>query len=264
MTAKRLQDRVAFVTGSTRGIGKAIAEALAHEGCKVALNGFGEVEVIELQRFELEQSSGSVVRYFYADVGHPKQIRHVIDEINKELGEIDILVNNAGIQHVSPVHEFPEDQWDEIIAVNLSAVFHTSKAVLPSMIKRGTGRIVNISSVHGLVASINKAAYIAAKHGVVGLTKEIALEIAKHQITCNAICPAWVRTELMERQIQELMQKDGLSETQVIDSMMGEKQPIGRFLEAREIAALVVFLCTEEAGAINGTALPVDGGWLAQ
>ncbi len=258
------KSKVAFVSGSTSGIGKAIAEALAESGCNVAINGFGEPGAIELFRSQLQQKTGVRVGYFSADFGHPDQIRNALVQTRENLGPIDILVNNAGIQRVAPVHKFSESDWDEVIAVNLSAVFHASKAVLPSMMQRGWGRIVNIASVHGLVASIHKPAYIAAKHGVVGLTKQIAIEVAAQRITCNAICPAWVRTELMEKQIRDRMSQDNLTEEQVVDDMMAQKQPIGRFIDVSEIAALTLFLCSDDAGGITGSALPVDGGWTAQ
>ena len=252
------------MTGSTSGIGRSIAEQIAMSGCDVALNGFGDQEQIERQSRELEERSGSRVIHVDADLRYPEQIHSAVAQVSEQLGDVDILVNNAGIQHVAPTHEFPTQNWDEIIALNLSAVFHATKAVLPGMIERNWGRIVNIASVHGLVASINKPAYIAAKHGVVGLTKVVALETAKHAITCNAICPAWVKTELVDKQIRNLMQENQISEDEVINKMIADRQPIGRFIGTDEVAALALYLCSDFAEAITGTAIPIDGAWTAQ
>ena len=264
MDRSSLKSKVAFISGSTSGIGKAIAETLAESGCDIALNGFGDLEEIERLRLQLQRESDARACYCPADFKNPEQIRDAVRQASEQLGPIDILVNNAGIQRVAPVHEFSEVDWDDIIAINLNSVFHASKAVLPSMYERRWGRIINIASVHGLVASIHKPAYIAAKHGVVGLTKQIAIEAAPHQVTCNAICPAWVKTELMNKQIRDRMRQEGLTEEQVVDDMLAEKQPIGRFLDVKEIAALAQFLCSDGAAGITGAALPIDGGWTAQ
>ncbi len=260
----RLAGRTALVTGSTSGIGLAIARALADAGCDVMLNGFGDADAIVCLCRDLSAGRDVVVRHAPADLAHPQEVRAMVAATEAAFGRVDILVNNAGIQFVSSIADFPESQWDRILAINLSAVFHTSKAVLPGMLARGAGRIVNVASVHGLVASAFKGAYVAAKHGVVGLTKTIALETAASGITCNAICPGFVRTPLVEQQIPELARSHGLSEEAVIRDVVLASQPSRRFVEADDVAALVVYLCGPSADSITGAALPIDGAWVAR
>ncbi|GBD43776.1 D-beta-hydroxybutyrate dehydrogenase [bacterium HR40] len=256
--------RLALVTGSTSGIGLAIARALAAEGADIVLNGFGDPAAIEALREDLANEASVRVRYVGADLARPSEIEDMMREIEGELGGIDILVNNAGIQHVAPVHEFPPERWDAVLAVNLSACFHTIRLALPSMLRRNFGRIVNIASVHGLVASVHKAAYVAAKHGLVGLTKVVALETAGTGVTCNAICPGWVRTPLVERQIEARAVREGVDGETAARALLAEKQPSQRFVEPEHIAALAVFLCSPAAAEIRGATLTIDGGWTAQ
>jgi len=259
-----LHGKTALVTGSTSGIGLGIAHALAAEGCAIMLNGFGEAAAIEQLRRDIAYRHEAKVGYHPADMRQPEQIRQMIAVTASGIGPIDILVNNAGIQHVSPIETFPEDQWDAVIAINLSAAFHTTKAVLPTMRNRGWGRIVNIASAHGLVASEDKAAYVAAKHGIVGLTKVTALEAASSGITCNAICPGWVLTPLVERQIAARAGDAKLGIEQAKAEMLREKQKLLAFTTPEQIGAMIVFLCGENAATMTGTALPMDGGWVAQ
>ena len=259
-----LKGKTALVTGSTSGIGLGIARALAREGADIALNGFGDAGEIERLRTSLAKEFGVRVAFAPADVSKPAEIREMVARTVKELGALDILVNNAGIQHTSPIEEFPEERWDAIIAINLSSNFHAIKAALPHMRKKNWGRIVNIASVHGLVASVNKIAYIAAKHGVVGLTKVVALETARTPITCNAICPGWVLTPLVQKQIDDRAKRDNISADQAREAMLGEKQPSMEFATPEQIGALTVFLCSDGAAQIRGAAMTVDGGWAAQ
>jgi 3-hydroxybutyrate dehydrogenase len=256
--------RTAIVTGSTSGIGLGIAQALARTGANVMLNGFGDAAAIEKIRADLAAETGVKVAYSPADMTKPVEIRYMIAQAVKELGGADILVNNAGIQHVAPVHEFPEDKWDAIIAINMSSAFHASKAALPHMRAKKWGRIVNIASIHALIASPFKSAYIAAKHGVVGLTKTIALENAEEGITCNAICPAYVKTPLLEKQLDDQARTHGISREKVISDIMLAPQPIKHLVEIDEVAALAMFLCSDAAMTVTGTALPLDGGWTAR
>jgi 3-hydroxybutyrate dehydrogenase len=228
------------------------------------LNGFGEAAAIQQLRQDLAAAYSVKVTYSGADVSKPDQIEDMIAQASRELGRVDILVNNAGIQHVAPVHEFPVERWDAIIAVNLSAAFHATRAALPQMLARNWGRIINIASVHGLVASVNKVAYVAAKHGIIGLTKVVALESARTGVTCNAICPGWVLTPLVQKQIDDLAAREKLSEEQAKTKLLGEKQPSLEFATPEQIGALAVFLCSEGAAQVRGAALNVDGGWLAQ
>jgi 3-hydroxybutyrate dehydrogenase len=253
-----------LVTGSTSGIGLGIAHCLAAEGCAIMLNGFGEAAAIEQLKRDFAHRHEVKVAYHPADVGKPEQIRQMIADTASNLGPVDILVNNAGIQHVAPIEQFPEDKWDAVIAINLSAAFHTIKAVLPAMRNRGWGRIVNIASAHGLVASEEKAAYVAAKHGLVGLTKVTALEAASSGITCNAICPGWVLTPLVERQIAARAGDFKLAIEQAKADLLKEKQKLLAFTTPEQIGAMIVFLCGEAAATMTGTALPMDGGWVAQ
>ncbi|MCC7546647.1 MAG: 3-hydroxybutyrate dehydrogenase [Burkholderiales bacterium] len=259
-----LKGRSAVVTGSTSGIGLGIARALARQGANVTINGFGEPEAIETLRAGLERSHGVGVAYSAADMMRPADIAAMIADAERTFGSVDILVNNAGIQHVAPVEEFPPDRWDAIIAVNLTSAFHTTRAALTGMKRRGWGRIVNIASAHGLVASPFKSAYIAAKHGIVGFTKTVALEVARQGITCNAICPGYVLTPLVERQIEDQARTHGLPREEVIEKVMLERQPSRQFVKVEEIAALALFLCGDSAASMTGTALSVDGGWVAQ
>ncbi len=259
-----LEGKVAIVTGSTSGIGLGIARSLAADGCSLLLNGFAEPETIERLRNELAARYGVRVAYGPADMRRPDEIEAMVRQATSELGRVDILVNNAGIQHVAPVHEFPVERWDAVIAVNLSAAFHAIRAALPQMLERNWGRIVNIASAHGLVASVNKSAYVAAKHGLLGLTKVVALETATTGITCNAICPGWVLTPLVQKQIDDRAAREGIPVEEAKRALLAEKQPSQEFATPAQIGALAVFLCSEAAAQIRGAALPVDGGWTAQ
>jgi len=258
-----LAGKVALVTGSTSGIGLGIARALAGAGAAIVLNGFGAVEEITKARDDLARQYGVKVGYSPADMTKPAAIGDMIGSTLLEHGRLDILVNNAGIQHVAPLEQFPPEKWDQILAINLSSAFHTIRLALPAMRERGYGRIINIASAHGLVASPFKAAYVAAKHGIVGLTKVTALEAAEQGITCNAICPGYVYTPLVEAQIDGQAKAHGISRDQVIRDVLLAQQPNKRFATVEEIGALTVFLASEAAASITGTALPVDGGWTA-
>ncbi|HEX5453503.1 MAG TPA: 3-hydroxybutyrate dehydrogenase [Stellaceae bacterium] len=259
-----LKGRVAIVTGSTSGIGFGIADALAGAGADIVLNGFGEPAEIERRRAELAEKHQVRVEYIAADMAKPLEIRALVGTAAQRLGTVDILVNNAGIQHVAPIVEFPEERWDAVIAINLSAAFHASKAALPLMIGRNWGRIVNIASAHGLVASGDKAAYVSAKHGLVGLTKVTAIETANQGITCNAICPGWVLTPLVEQQIAARAAAQGIAVEQARLDLVREKQPMADYTTPEKIGALAVFLCGEAASTMTGAALSIDGGWVAQ
>jgi 3-hydroxybutyrate dehydrogenase len=264
MTDKFLHGRVAVVTGSTSGIGLGIATALATAGAGIMLNGFGDPAAIEKLKLELSESFNVRTAYNGADMSKPAEIEGLIKAATQELGKVDVLVNNAGIQHVAPVGEFPPERWDAIIAINLSAAFHASQAVMAQMRARNWGRIINIASAHGLVASANKSAYVAAKHGIVGLTKVVALETAKTGITCNAICPGWVLTPLVQKQIDDWAARDNIPVAKAKELLLEEKQPSGEFATPQQIGALAAFLCTKEADQIRGTSLSIDGGWTAQ
>lgn len=255
-----LSGKTALVTGSTSGIGLAIADALAREGANLVLNGFGD-HASALAHIE---ASGADAIHSAADMRKPDEIARMMADVCERYGGVDILVNNAGIQHTAPVDAFPVDKWDDILAINLTSAFHTTRLALPSMRERGWGRIVNVASVHGLVASAHKSAYVAAKHGLVGLTKTVALETAEQPITCNAICPGWVLTPLVEKQIEARAAADGIAEGEAQRIMLREKQPSGQFVAADELAALVVFLCGEAAKQVRGAVWNVDGGWVAQ
>ncbi|HTV90581.1 MAG TPA: 3-hydroxybutyrate dehydrogenase [Stellaceae bacterium] len=259
-----LRGKTAIVTGSTSGIGQGIAAALAAEGCAIVLNGFGDPTAIERLRRDIADRHGIEALYVAADMGQPAEIRRLVATAVEAFGGIDILVNNAGIQHVAPIAKFPEDRWDAVIAINLSAAFHATKAALPPMIAKGWGRIVNIASAHGLVASGEKAAYVSAKHGLVGLTKVTAIETANQGITCNAICPGWVLTPLVAQQIEARAQVQGIAVEQARADLLREKQPMLDFTTPEKIGALAVFLCGEAAATITGAALSIDGGWVAQ
>ena len=263
MTPRTLDGRSAIVTGSTSGIGLGIARALAAAGANVLLNGFGDASEIEALRERLASEHRVNVGFNGADVAKPADVR-VVDDALHLFGAVDVLINNAGIQHTERTEEFPDERWDAIVATNLSSDFHAIKAVLPHMRKRNWGRIINIASVHGLVASKNKIAYVAAKHGVVGLTKVVALETATTGITCNAICPGWVLTPLVQKQIDDLAVRERVAADLATARLLGEKQPSLAFATTEQIGAIAVFLCSESAAQIRGAALPIDGGWIAQ
>ncbi|MBV8923346.1 3-hydroxybutyrate dehydrogenase [Bradyrhizobium sp.] len=258
-----LTGKVALVTGSTSGIGLGIARALAGAGAAVVLNGLGAADEVAKTKDDLAREYGVKVGYSPADMSKPKAIGEMIGSTLLEHGRLDILVNNAGVQHVAPLEQFPPEKWDQILAINLSSAFHTIRLALPAMRERGYGRIINIASAHGLVASPFKAAYVAAKHGIVGLTKVAALEAAEQGITCNAICPGYVYTPLVEAQIDGQAKAHGISRDQVIRDVLLAQQPNKRFATVEEIGALTAFLASEAAASITGTALPVDGGWTA-
>lgn len=254
----------AVVTGSTSGIGLGIATAFAAEGWSVMLNGFGDADEIEKTRADLEERTGAKVLYNGADMTKPEDIRGLIEEAQSAFGQVDVLVNNAGIQFVSPVEDFPEEKWDAIIAINLTSAFHAAKAALPGMKARGFGRIINVASAHGLVASPFKSAYVAAKHGIVGFTKTLALEGAQHGVTCNAICPGYVKTPLVEKQIPDTAKARGMTEEEVVQKVLLEAQPTKEFVTVEQVGALAVFLCSDNAAQITGAAHQIDGGWVAQ
>ncbi|MBD8694877.1 3-hydroxybutyrate dehydrogenase [Stenotrophomonas sp. CFBP 13718] len=256
--------KVAVVTGSTSGIGLGIATTLAQQGADIVLNGFGDVQEIERIRSSLEAEFGVRVTHDGADLSCGEAVREMIDRAVEKMGRIDILVNNAGIQHTASIEEFPVEKWGAVLALNLSAVFHATAAALPYMKQQGSGRIINIASVHGLVASVNKSAYVAAKHGVVGFTKATALETADTGITANAICPGWVRTALVEQQITALAEREGVDQASAARALLAEKQPTLQFVTPEQLGAMVVFLASDAAAQMTGTALPVDGGWTAR
>ena len=254
-----LKGKTALVTGSTSGIGLGIALALARQGANIVLNGFGDTAAPQAAVKALGVRAG----YHGADMSKPAEIEAMLAYAAAEFGAVDILVNNAGIQHVSPVESFPVERWDAIIAINLSSVFHATRLALAPMKAHGWGRVINIASVHGLVASADKSAYVAAKHGVVGFTKAVALEGAEHGITANAICPAYVWTPLVEKQIPDTAKARGMTEEQVKRDVILAAQPTKEFVTVDEVAALAVFLCRDEAKSITGAMLPIDGGWTA-
>jgi 3-hydroxybutyrate dehydrogenase len=259
-----LKGKNALITGSTSGIGLGIARALASQGCGIMMNGFGDAAAIDRLRAAMAADYGVPVAYSGADMTRPAEIGALVAATVAQLGGIDILVNNAGIQHTAPVEDFPPEKWDAIIAVNLSSSFHTIHHSLPHMKAFGWGRIINIASVHGLVASVNKAAYVTAKHGLVGLTKVVALETAGLGITCNAICPGWTRTELIEPQIVARAQALGVDTETGGRDLLAEKQPSRQFVSIEQLGQLALFLCSDAAAQITGTPLPIDGGWTAQ
>ncbi|WP_294138466.1 3-hydroxybutyrate dehydrogenase [Sphingomonas sp.] len=255
--------RVALVTGSTSGIGLGVARALAATGASIVLNGFGDRAEIEGIADAIEAEFNVQVSYSDADMASPAAVEQMVLDAIERFGRIDLLVNNAGIQHVAPIDEFPIARWDAIIAINLSSAFHTIRAALPGMRARGTGRIINVASAHGLVGSPFKSAYVAAKHGILGLTKTVALETAETGITCNAICPGYVATPLVEKQIDDQAKAHGISREAVVRDVLLAQQPNKRFATVEEIGAVTVFLASDLAGSITGTAIPVDGGWTA-
>jgi 3-hydroxybutyrate dehydrogenase len=262
--APSLKGKVSLVTGSTSGIGLGIARALAGAGSDVVLNGFGKPEEIEAAREGVAKDYGVRVDYSGADMSKPDSIAEMIETTLHKFGRLDVLVNNAGIQHVAPLQDFPPAKWDAILAINLSSAFHTTRLALPSMIENRWGRIINIASAHGLVASAEKGAYVAAKHGLVGLTKVVAIETANSGITCNAICPGWVLTPLVEQQIEAKAAEAGIPIAQAKQDLVREKQPMLRYTSPEQIGALAAFLCGDDAATITGTTLSIDGGWTAQ
>lgn len=259
-----LKGKSALITGSTSGIGLACAQALAAEGANVVLNGFGDAVAIEEIRTGLEEKSGGRAIYSSADLTKPEAIETMMKEAAEAFGGLDILINNAGMQHVAPLDEFPVDRWDLIIALNLSAVFHTTRLALPAMKEKGWGRIINTASAHSLVASPNKAPYVASKHGVAGLTKGVALETAQTGVTVNCISPGYVWTTLVENQIPDTMKARNLTREQVMNDVLLAAQPTKKFVTVDQVAALALFLCRDEAAAITGANLSMDGGWTAQ
>lgn len=259
-----LQGKVALVTGSTSGIGLGVARALAGAGASVMMNGFGDAAAVEAIRADMEIEFGVRVGYNPADMTKPAEIAAMVAATAGQFGGPDILVNNAGIQHVANIEDFPDEQWDRVIAINLSAVFHGMKAAIPAMKAKGWGRIINIASAHGLVASGQKVAYVAAKHGVVGATKVAAIETAPHGITVNAICPGWVLTPLVQAQLEARARQEGTDVNTQKRKLVAEKQPLVQFTTPEQIGALSVFLCTDAASTITGSAQSIDGGWVAQ
>ena len=259
-----LKGKTSLITGSTSGIGLGIARALAAQGSNIILNGFGDTEQIDLLRQGISQEFHVQVRYHGADMSKPDEIETMINDCAREFGGIDILVNNAGIQYVAPIQDFPPERWDAIIAINLSSAFHTTRCALPYMQQQNWGRIINLASVHGLVASAQKSAYVAAKHGLVGLTKVTALENAKTNITCNAICPGWVLTPLVQKQVDARAEREHVSNEIAKQGLLAEKQPSGEFVSPEQIGALAVFFCSEAANQVRGAAWNIDGGWAAQ
>ncbi len=264
MVNRSLASKVALVTGSTSGIGLGLAAAFATAGAHVVINGFGDTAVIEKTRADLVAMHKVRVIYHGADMSNPDDIADMMAHVEQQLGRVDILVNNAGIQHVAPVEDFLVEKWNAIVAINLSAAFHTIRLAVPRMKERGWGRIINIASAHALVASPFKAAYVAAKHGVAGLTKTVALEVAEHGITVNAICPGYVMTPLVKEQIPDTAKARGISEEEVVRDVLLGPQATKRFVAVDELAGLALFLCSHKASSITGAMLPIDGGWTAQ
>jgi len=257
------KNKTALITGSTSGIGLAIAKNLASKGANIVLNGFGDSTEIEATRAGIAKDFGVQCTYCDANMLEPEQIRKMVADAVKHFGAVDILVNNAGIQHVAPIDEFPDDKFDAVIAINLVSSFHTIKAALPKMKERGWGRIINIASAHALIASPFKSAYVAAKHGVAGLTKTVALEVAEKGITCNAICPGYVWTPLVQKQIPDTMKARNMTEEQVINSVLLTAQPTKKFVTMEEVAAMAAYLASESAASVTGSILSIDGGWSA-
>jgi len=256
-----LKHKSAIVTGSTSGIGLGIARGLAEQGADIMLNGFGDPNEIEFTRAELQRQYGVKVRYSNADMSQPEQIRAMAELARAEFGKVDIVVNNAGIQHVSPIEDFPDAKWDAVLAINLSSAFHLIKAVVPEMKARRFGRIINIASAHGLTASPFKAAYVSAKHGMVGLSRTVAVEVAEFGITCNTICPGYVKTPLVDKQIADQAKAHGISPADVVRDVMLVHQARKEFVKVEELAALAVFLSSDSAASMTANAIAMDGGW---
>lgn len=264
-TASRMLDgKTALVTGSTSGIGLGIARALAEQGANLVFNGFGDAQQIEKLHTDIGAEFGVQTAYHNADMSKPEQIEAMMAFAQEKFGGVDILVNNAGIQHVAPVEEFPVEKWDAIIAINLTSAFHTSRLALPGMKQKNWGRIINLASVHGLVGSAQKSAYVAAKHGLVGFTKVTALETAQTGVTCNAICPGWVLTPLVQKQVDDRAAREHLSNDEARKALLLEKQPSGEFVTPDQLGALAVFFCSPAATQVRGVAWNMDGGWAAQ
>ena len=260
MSEKFLSGKIVLVTGSTSGIGLGIAKCLAQSGADIVLNGFGE----HIQAVHDIQSLGVKALFHGADMRKPSEIQDLVDTVEKSWGQVDVLVNNAGIQHLSSIEDFPTEKWDDVIAINLSSSFHTTRLVLPGMLQKNWGRIINIASVHGLVASVNKSAYVAAKHGLVGLTKVTALETATTGITCNAICPGWVLTPLVQHQVDAKAKAMNISIEDATKQLLSEKEPSMQFTTPEELGALAIFLCSTAGNNVRGVAWNMDGGWAAQ
>lgn len=259
-----LQGKTAIVTGSTSGIGEGIARVLAKAGANILFNGFGDRAAIDALVAEVARTHGVKTAYSAADMSKPEQVAAMVAQAKAELGSVDVLVNNAGIQHTALIQDFPPEKWDAIIAINLSSAFHAMRAAISLMLEQNFGRIINIASAHGLVASANKSAYVAAKHGIIGLTKVAALENAQTNITCNAICPGWVHTPLVQKQIEDKAAAKGCSVAQATKDLLSEKEPTLRFTTPEQIGELVLFLCSDAASNITGTHISADGGWTAQ
>ncbi len=259
-----LSAKTALVTGSTSGIGLGIAQSLAAQGANIILNGFGDAQEIAALQEKLAKEYGVQVAYHGADLSQAAQINDLMAFATSKFGTLDVLVNNAGIQHVASVEDFPPEKWDAVIAINLSSAFHTTRLALPGMRARNWGRIINLASVHGLVASVQKSAYVAAKHGLLGLTKVTALETAQTGVTCNAICPGWVLTPLVQKQVDARAARDGSSIEVAKRALLAEKQPSGEFVTPEQLGALAVFLCSDAASQVRGAAWNMDGGWAAQ
>ena len=259
-----LNGKTALVTGSTSGIGLGIAKALARQGANIVLNGFGDVDGPRAEVLAAGQAAGARVAYHGADMSRPADIEDMLKYAAAQFGRVDILVNNAGIQHVASVQDFPPERWDAIIAINLTSAFHTTRLALPGMLASGWGRIINVASVHGLVASAQKSAYVAAKHGIVGLTKVTALENATTGVTCNAICPGWVLTPLVQKQVDAKAAALGISNDEAKKALLGEKEPSMQFTTPEELGELAVFFCSPAANNVRGAAWNMDGGWVAQ
>ncbi|MGZ8288590.1 MAG: 3-hydroxybutyrate dehydrogenase [Telluria sp.] len=259
-----LSGKTALVTGSTSGIGLGIARSLAQQGANIVFNGFGDAQQIEKLYTEVGQEFGVQTAYHNADMSKPSEIEAMMKFAGDKFGGVDILVNNAGIQHVANIEDFPAEKWDAIIAINLTSAFHTSRLALPGMKQKNWGRIINLASVHGLVGSAQKSAYVAAKHGLVGFTKVTALETAQTGVTCNAICPGWVLTPLVQKQVDDRAARDGVSNDAAKKALLAEKQPSGEFVTPEELGALAVFFCSPAGAQVRGVAWNMDGGWAAQ
>jgi 3-hydroxybutyrate dehydrogenase len=264
MTSNMLSGKTALVTGSTSGIGLGIARSLAEQGANIVFNGFGDAQQIEKLYTDIGTEFGVQTAYHNADMSRPAEIEAMMAYALEKFGGVDVLVNNAGIQHVAAVEDFPPEKWDAIIAINLSSAFHTSRLALPAMKQKNWGRIINLASAHGLVGSAGKSAYVAAKHGLVGLTKVTALETARTGVTVNAICPGFVLTPLVQKQVDDRAAKEGLTNEQAKLALLSEKQPSGDFVTPEQLGGLAVFLCSDVANEVRGAAWNVDGGWVAQ
>lgn len=264
MKSSMLSGKTALVTGSTSGIGLGIARALAEQGANIVLNGFGDAQQIEKLYTDIGAAFGVQTAYHNADMSKPDEIAAMMEYAIEKFGGVDVLVNNAGIQHVASVEDFPPERWDAIIAINLSSAFHTTRLALPGMKQKNWGRIINLASVHGLVGSAQKSAYVAAKHGIVGLTKVTALENAQTGVTCNAICPGWVLTPLVQKQVDDRAAREGVENEVAKKALLAEKQPSGEFVTPDELGALAVFFCSPAANQVRGVAWNMDGGWAAQ